>query len=85
MNPSTGEKQPTEPVAGRYRHYKGRDYEVIATAMHTETEEPLVIYRALYGDYGLWARPLAMFMESVTVQGESVPRFRLLDASPPGV
>lgn len=69
----------SEPKPGKYRHYKGRDYEVLATAVHTETEEPLVIYRALYGEFGLWARPLAMFMESVTVDGVSTPRFRQID------
>lgn len=63
---------------GRYRHYKGRDYEVVATATHTETEETLVIYRALYGDFGLWARPLSMFIETVTLAGESQPRFRYI-------
>lgn len=64
---------------GKYRHYKGHDYEVIATALHTETEEPLAIYRALYGERGLWARPLAMFQENVVVDGQQVPRFRLID------
>lgn len=63
---------------GRYRHYKGRDYEVIDVARHTETNEEFVVYRALYGDYGLWIRPLAMFTESVLINNESVPRFRLL-------
>ncbi|SDL24989.1 Protein of unknown function [Modicisalibacter muralis] len=65
------------PVPGIYRHYKGQSYEVIGLAHHSETEEPLVIYRALYGDYGLWARPLDMFNEGVEVQGEPVPRFEL--------
>ncbi|WP_372609412.1 DUF1653 domain-containing protein [Halomonas sp.] len=67
----------TLPVPGIYRHYKGPLYEVIGPAHHSETEEPLVVYRALYGDYGLWVRPLAMFMETVEVQGEPVPRFAL--------
>ncbi|MBB3191442.1 DUF1653 domain-containing protein [Halomonas cerina] len=65
------------PVRGIYRHYKGSLYEVIGLARHSETEEPLVVYRALYGDYGLWVRPLAMFKETVKVQGEPVPRFEL--------
>ncbi len=60
---------------GRYRHYKGQEYEVIGTARHSETEEWLVVYRCLYGDHSLWARPLGMFAESVTVAGEQVPRF----------
>lgn len=62
-------------LPGRYRHYKGKDYEVIGTARHSETEEWLVVYRCLYGDYSLWVRPLDMFNESVTVAGEEVPRF----------
>lgn len=63
---------------GRYRHYKGNDYEVIGIARQTETEEPLVIYRALYGEFGLWARPLAMFVEEVDVGGRLQPRFLYL-------
>lgn len=66
--------------AGRYRHYKGRDYEVIGIATHSETEEKLVVYRCLYGDYDLWVRPVEMFTETVTVGGQTVPRFRLLEA-----
>lgn len=67
----------TLPVPGIYSHYKGHHYEVLGVAHHSETEEPLVIYRALYGDYGLWVRPLERFMETVEVQGEPVPRFAL--------
>jgi hypothetical protein len=66
---------PMEPRAGRYRHYKGKDYEVLGTATHSETGETLVVYRALYGARGLWVRPAGMFCESVTVGTESVPRF----------
>lgn len=66
------------PLSGLYRHYKGRDYEVIDTARHSETGEELVVYRCLYGDYSLWVRPLAMFLESVEVNGESIPRFSYL-------
>ncbi|XUO83158.1 DUF1653 domain-containing protein [Halomonas sp. KM007] len=65
------------PTPGIYRHYKGNLYEVMGTAQHSESEEPLVVYRALYGDYGLWVRPLAMFMESVTKEGNTQPRFAL--------
>ncbi|WP_136248018.1 DUF1653 domain-containing protein [Halomonas borealis] len=65
------------PTPGIYRHYKGPLYEVIGVAHHSETEAPLVAYRALYGDYGLWVRPLDMFMETVEVQGEPLPRFAL--------
>lgn len=63
---------------GRYRHYKGLDYEVIGVALHSETEEPHVLYRPLYGEGRLWIRPLAMFVESVSVDGVDQPRFRLL-------
>ena len=63
---------------GCYRHYKGNDYEVIGEARHSETEEPFVVYRALYGDRGLWIRPRAMFLESVMVDGRLQPRFRRL-------
>lgn len=63
---------------GLYEHYKGRQYEVIGVAKHSETEEPMVVYRALYGEYGLWVRPLKMFEEMVMVNGEPLPRFRLL-------
>jgi hypothetical protein len=64
---------------GRYRHYKGRDYEVLGVARHSETDERLVVYRPLYGERGLWVRPAAMFVEAVQVDGREVPRFRRLD------
>ena len=64
---------PVEP--GRYRHYKGNHYEVIGTARHSETEEPMVVYRPLYGEGGLWVRPEAMFLEQVEVGGVLLPRF----------
>ncbi|MEM1111937.1 MAG: DUF1653 domain-containing protein [Pseudomonadota bacterium] len=60
---------------GRYRHYKGGEYEVLGVARHSETEEELVVYRPLYGERGLWVRPLAMFSEQVTIDGRSVARF----------
>ena len=63
---------------GRYRHYKGKDYQVIGLARHSETEEPLVVYRTLYGDFDLWVRPLAMFNEQVEVDGEAHPRFTFI-------
>ncbi len=63
------------PSPGRYRHYKGGEYEVLGVARHSETEESLVVYRALYGDGGLWVRPEAMFCESIVVDGREVPRF----------
>jgi len=72
----------TEPTPGTYRHYKGNLYEVVDVATHSETEERLVVYRALYGESGLWVRPLAMFTETVEVDGESVPRFASVDEKP---
>lgn len=60
---------------GRYRHYKGNEYEVIDVAYHSETEEEMVVYRKLYGDHSLWVRPRGMFMEDVPVAGRMVPRF----------
>ncbi|MBA2113190.1 DUF1653 domain-containing protein [Bremerella alba] len=65
-------------ACGRYRHYKGPMYVVLGIARHSETEEPLVVYRKDYGDKSLWVRPLAMFMESVSIGGQDVPRFEYL-------
>ena len=61
---------------GRYRHYKGKDYEVLYLARHSETEEQMVVYRALYGDFGIWVRPASMWSEFVEHEGQQVPRFR---------
>ena len=63
---------------GRYRHFKGNDYEVVGVAKDSETLEDRVVYRALYGERGLWVRPLAMFTELVEREGVRVPRFRYL-------
>ena len=63
---------------GLYQHYKGNQYEVIDTVRHSETEETLVLYRALYGEKGLWVRPLEMFRESVNVDGLCIPRFEFV-------
>jgi len=60
---------------GIYQHYKGNLYEVLDLVKHSETEEELVLYRALYGEHGLWVRPHAMFFESVVVDGKTVERF----------
>jgi hypothetical protein len=68
----------TQPVPGRYRHYKGGEYEVLGIARHSETDERLVVYRPLYNDSGMWVRPLAMFLEMVQVDGKTVPRFAYL-------
>ena len=64
---------------GRYRHYKGNNYVVLGVASHSETLEKLVVYRADYGDRGLWVRPLAMFLETVEISGEPKARFEFLD------
>lgn len=61
---------------GKYKHYKGNDYQVIDIATHSETLEKLVVYQKLYDDHSLWVRPLAMFIETVEINGETVPRFR---------
>lgn len=60
---------------GLYRHHKGGLYRVLFLARHSETEEELVVYRALYGEKGYWVRPLALFLEPVEVDGRRVPRF----------
>ena len=64
---------------GRYRHYKGQEYTVLGVARHSETEEELVVYRQEYGDRSLWVRPKGMFVETVTVGGQVVQRFQLID------
>jgi hypothetical protein len=67
-----------EITPGRYRHYKGNEYEVIGLATHSETLEAMVVYRPLYGEGGLWVRPAAMFAEDVIIDGRSRPRFEKL-------
>ena len=62
-------------AAGLYQHYKGGEYEVLAVVRHSETLEPLVLYRPLYNDSGLWVRPYAMFCEDVVVEGQAMRRF----------
>ena len=65
-----------EPIKlGRYRHFKGKEYEVLGVARHSETEEELVVYRALYGDFGLWVRPVSMWNETVERDGKTFCRF----------
>ena len=63
---------------GRYKHYKGKEYEVLGVAKHSETLEELVIYKALYGDHELWARPAKMFLEIVEIDGKTVSRFEYI-------
>lgn len=65
---------------GRYRHFKGGEYEVIDVARDSETQQPVVVYRALYGEHGLWVRPLAMFAEIIERDGRRMPRFEYLGA-----
>ena len=60
---------------GRYRHFKGNEYEVIGIARHSETMEPMVVYKALYGEGGIWVRPADMWIETVERDGERKPRF----------
>ena len=72
---------PTEPRPGRYRHYKGNDYQVLGVAQHTETGEQVVVYQALYGERGLWVRPHAMFCEHVEIGGRLQPRFAFMSES----
>ncbi len=63
---------------GYYKHYKGSLYEVLDTARHSETEEWMVVYKTLYGDFSIWVRPYAMFVEKVEVDGKFVPRFEFV-------
>lgn len=67
-------------VPGRYRHYKGMEYQVIGLVRHSESEEYLVLYKMLYGDYSSWVRPYSMFIETVEVNGATTPRFELVEA-----
>ena len=71
---------PLQP--GLYQHYKGPQYRVFSVARHSETEEDVVFYQALYGDYGFWVRPLSMFLETVEFEGKTVPRFALVQEEP---
>lgn len=75
------QNQPVKPTfhAGKYRHYKGNEYEVVDLVRHSETEEWLVLYRPQYGEAGLWVRPYDMFFEKVTLKdGQVVDRFARL-------
>lgn len=80
MNPKTPPPLSLEAktlvIDGLYEHYKGFPYKVLAVALHTETMEELVVYQALYGERRVWVRPVAMFLEHVTIGGKSQPRFK---------
>lgn len=67
-----------EPLPGKYRHFKGKEYELIGIARHSETLEPMAVYRALYGDGGLWVRPAAMWSETVDKPDYRGPRFQYI-------
>ncbi len=64
---------------GRYRHFKGNEYEVLGVARHSEDETPMVVYRALYGEGGLWVRPADMWLETLNRDGKTFRRFEKLD------
>ncbi len=66
---------------GKYRHFKGNEYEVIGTAKHSETMEEMVVYRALYGEFGLWVRPASMWEETVERDGKTYQRFTYIGDS----
>lgn len=66
-------------LCGKYRHFKGKEYEVLGIARHSEDESPLVVYRALYGDFGLWVRPAAMWNEAVERDGKTFKRFEKVE------
>jgi hypothetical protein len=63
---------------GKYRHYKGKEYQVLGVAEHSETNEKLVVYKKLYDDYSMWVRPFSIFKENVEVNGKKVPRFEYI-------
>ncbi len=75
----TYEEAVREIPPGYYKHYKGNDYEVLYIAKHSETEEPMVVYRALYGERLVWVRPASMWNETVVIDGKVMPRFSLVD------
>ncbi len=70
------EMQIPEIKKGKYRHFKGNLYELLDIVHHSESQEPLVLYRALYGEHGLWVRPLAMFFETIERDGQQIQRFQ---------
>ncbi len=71
----------SEIKPGRYRHFKGNEYDVIGIVRHSESLQELVLYRALYGDGGLWVRPADMFGERIERDGKRMPRFEYIGSS----
>jgi hypothetical protein len=65
-------------IGGIYTHFKNKRYKILAIARHSETLQELVVYQALYGEGGVWVRPVDMFLENITVDGQSFPRFKLV-------
>lgn len=65
--------------SGKYRYYKGKEYQVFGVAKHSETSEELVVYKALYGKGQIWVRPLKMFLEKVEIDGKKIPRFSFVE------
>ena len=68
-------------IGGKYEHYKGKPYRVLAVAKHSETLEEMVVYRALYGEFGIWVRPASMWNEIVDKEGYHGPRFQYIENS----
>jgi len=69
----------SELKKGKYQHYKGPMYEVLDVARHSETEEEMVVYRTLYGDFSLWVRPFKMFTQEIEYEGKKMKRFTYID------
>lgn len=76
--PNLSEAAQSIVIGSLYEHYKRKRYKILAVARHSETLEEFVVYQALYGEGGVWVRPLSMFLENVFVDGQSQPRFKLL-------
>jgi len=75
----TDQPMPATIIPGRYRHYKGMEYQVLGLVRHSETDETLVLYKMLYGDYSSWVRPYDMFIETIVIDGIEKPRFELIE------
>ena len=75
----TDQPMPATITPRRYRHYKGKEYQVLGLVRHSETDETLVLYKMLYGDYSSWVRPYDMFIETIVIDGIEKPRFELIE------